>query len=131
MPQQSTASGLSYQILKKAEETAKKPLKGQQVTVHYTGWLDDDGALGKKFDSSHDRGEPLVFCAGTGQVITGWDETLLDMQVGESFAREMIDVLRPATPGAILPHEIDSVIGTEAITNLPAGKELRWTDLTS
>ena len=55
----------------------------------------------------------------------------VDIQVGEFFAREMIDVLRPATPGAILPFEIDSVIGTKAITNLPAGKELRWTDLTS
>ena len=55
----------------------------------------------------------------------------VDIQVGEIFTREMIDVLRPATPGAILPHEIDSVIGTKAITNLPAGKELRWTDLTS
>jgi sialic acid synthase SpsE len=41
----------------------------------------------------------------------------------------MIDVLRPATPGAIKPHEIRDVIGKRALVNLPLGKELRWTDL--
>jgi N-acetylneuraminate synthase len=43
----------------------------------------------------------------------------------------MIDVLRPATPGAILPPEIELVIGVQALTDIPAGKELRWTDLGS
>jgi N-acetylneuraminate synthase len=41
----------------------------------------------------------------------------------------MIDVLRPATPGAISPAEINAVIGTHALTDLPLGKELRWIDL--
>jgi N-acetylneuraminate synthase len=41
----------------------------------------------------------------------------------------MIDVLRPATPGAILPHHIPDVLGTRALRDLPKGKELRWTDL--
>jgi N-acetylneuraminate synthase len=52
-----------------------------------------------------------------------------DIRAGETFTRLMIDVLRPATPGAILPHEIPAVIGTRAAHDLPAGKELRWTDL--
>ena len=52
-----------------------------------------------------------------------------DIQAGETFTREMIDVLRPAAPGAIKPHEIPDVLGTKALTDLPAGKELRWTDL--
>ena len=52
-----------------------------------------------------------------------------DVQAGESFSRDMIDVLRPATPGAIKPSEIENVIGMHARTNIPAGKELRWTDL--
>ena len=52
-----------------------------------------------------------------------------DIQAGEIFSREMIDVLRPATPGAIRPHEITSVIGKRALVNLPFGKELRWTVL--
>jgi len=51
------------------------------------------------------------------------------IQAGEVFTRDMIDVLRPATPGAIKPFEIPSVIGTRALTDLPFGKELRWTDL--
>jgi N-acetylneuraminate synthase len=41
----------------------------------------------------------------------------------------MIAVLRPATPGAILPYEIEGVLGTKAIRDLAAGQELRWTDL--
>jgi N-acetylneuraminate synthase len=52
-----------------------------------------------------------------------------DIKKGEVFAREMIDVLRPATPGAILPYEINNVLGTRALLDIPAGKELRWTDL--
>lgn len=52
-----------------------------------------------------------------------------DIRSGEALTREMIDVLRPAAPGAILPYEIDAAIGTKAITDIPAGKELRWTEL--
>lgn len=49
-----------------------------------------------------------------------------DIQAGETITRDMIDVLRPATPGAILPPEIDRVTGTKALVDIPAGKELRW-----
>jgi N-acetylneuraminate synthase len=52
-----------------------------------------------------------------------------DIQAGEVFTREMIDVLRPATPGAIKPNEILNVIGTKALSSLQFGQELRWTDL--
>ncbi|HEX9090630.1 MAG TPA: N-acetylneuraminate synthase family protein [Anaerolineales bacterium] len=52
-----------------------------------------------------------------------------DIRAGEVFKRDMIDVLRPATPGAIQPHEIASVIGKRALVDLPYGKELRWTEL--
>jgi len=55
---------------------------GQSVNVHYTGWLDDFESA-KKFDSSYDRGKPLSFRAGVGQVIAGWDEALLQMKIGE------------------------------------------------
>lgn len=57
--------------------------------------------------------------------------TARDIQAGETLSRQMIDVLRPATPGAILPYEIDAVIGTQALRDLPSGKELRWTDLSA
>jgi N-acetylneuraminate synthase len=52
-----------------------------------------------------------------------------DIKAGEVFSREMIDVLRPATPGAIKPHAIPQVVGTRALHDLPKGKELRWIDL--
>lgn len=52
-----------------------------------------------------------------------------DIQAGEIITREMIDVLRPATPGAILPPHIPDVISTKALHAIPSGKELRWTDL--
>jgi len=52
-----------------------------------------------------------------------------DIKKGEMFTRDMIDVLRPATPGAIKPHEITDVLGTMALLDIPVGKELRWTDL--
>ncbi len=51
------------------------------------------------------------------------------IQAGEMFNREMISVLRPATPGAIMPYEIDEVIGLRAIASIPEGRELRWVDL--
>lgn len=52
-----------------------------------------------------------------------------EIKMGETFTREMIDVLRPATPGAIKPDQIQNVIGTKSLSDLPFGKELRWTDL--
>ena len=52
-----------------------------------------------------------------------------DIEPGEILTREMVAVLRPATPGAIPPYDIDQVIGTKAISAIPAGKELRWVDL--
>jgi len=52
-----------------------------------------------------------------------------DIKAGEIFTREMIDVLRPATPGAIKPPEIQQVIGCKALVDLPKGTALRWLDL--
>jgi sialic acid synthase SpsE len=52
-----------------------------------------------------------------------------NIAAGEVFTREMIDVLRPATPGAITPDEVGSVVGKRALVDMPLGKELRWTDL--
>ena len=75
-PLTKTASGLGYVDL--VEGTGPQPKPGESVRVHYTGWLEN----GKKFDSSHDRREPLVFPIGKGQVIKGWDEGVGSMKVG-------------------------------------------------
>ena len=76
-----TPSGLEYEILKPG--TGPEPITGKKVAVHYTGWLDDNGKPGAKFDSSIDRGEPFSFVIGVGYVIQGWDEGVSSMKVGE------------------------------------------------
>ncbi len=52
-----------------------------------------------------------------------------DLKAGEVMTREMIDVLRPVAKGAILPNELDLVIGTKILSDIPTGKEICWTDL--
>jgi FKBP-type peptidyl-prolyl cis-trans isomerase len=52
--------------------------KKDTLKMHYTGKLEN----GKVFDSSHNRGEPLKFKLGVGQVIEGWDEGIAGMKVG-------------------------------------------------
>ena len=71
-----TPSGLKYAEL--APGTGAKAAAGQQVSVHYTGWLTD----GTMFDSSLSGGQPFEFTLGQGQVIKGWDEGVAGMQVG-------------------------------------------------
>jgi peptidylprolyl isomerase len=71
-----TPSGLRYTDLR--EGTGPTPQRGQTVTVHYVGTLEN----GKKFDSSYDRGAPADFRIGVGQVIKGWDEGLMSMKTG-------------------------------------------------
>lgn len=74
-------SGLQYKTFE--EGFGVKPTAGQGIKAHYAGYLLD----GSKFDSSYDRRSPLGFAVGTGRVIKGWDEALLDMKVGEKRVR--------------------------------------------
>jgi peptidylprolyl isomerase len=75
-----TPSGL--QITDSTIGTGATPKPGQICVMHYTGWLYQDGAKGKKFDSSLDRGQPFEFPLGKHQVIAGWDEGVASMKVG-------------------------------------------------
>jgi peptidylprolyl isomerase len=75
-----TASGL--QITDGKVGTGATPKPGQTCVMHYTGWLYENGAKGKKFDSSVDRGEPFEFPIGQKRVIAGWDEGVATMKVG-------------------------------------------------
>lgn len=72
-----TDSGLKYIVVQEGDGAS--PQTGQNVTVHYTGTLED----GTKFDSSRDRNRPFSFKIGVGQVIKGWDEGVAGMKVGE------------------------------------------------
>src|SRR5271170_7348889 len=71
-----TPSGLQYWDI--VVGTGATAVAGNQVSVHYTGWL----TSGEKFDSSVDRGQPFSFPLGGGQVIKGWDEGVAGMKVG-------------------------------------------------
>jgi peptidylprolyl isomerase len=75
-----TPSGLQYADTK--EGTGASPKTGQICVMDYTGWLYENGAKGKKFDSSVDRGTPFEFPIGQGRVIKGWDEGVATMKVG-------------------------------------------------
>lgn len=75
-----TASGLKYIDL--VEGQGEEAVSGMTVSVHYTGWLAENGAKGRKFDSSRDRGEPYQVNLGAGRVIRGWEEGLQGMKVG-------------------------------------------------
>ena len=111
-----TASGLEYVELR--EGTGPQPRPGDSVSVHYTGWLKS----GQKFDSSHDRGQPLVFPLGQGRVIKGWDEGVSSMRRGGQ--RKLIipahlgygdrGAGRAIPPGATLIFEVELVEITPA-----------------
>jgi FKBP-type peptidyl-prolyl cis-trans isomerase FkpA len=76
-----TPSGLQYDDVQVGDGAEAKA--GQNVTVHYTGWLrNDDGSKGSKFDSSKDRNDPFEFALGAGMVIRGWDEGVQGMKIG-------------------------------------------------
>ncbi len=91
--QESSASLSDSIVVQQSNEESKPELKietmeqgqGQEVkrgdfiTVHYTGYLED----GTKFDSSVDRGQPFELQIGVGQVIQGWDQGIIGMKVGE------------------------------------------------
>jgi FKBP-type peptidyl-prolyl cis-trans isomerase FkpA len=78
-----TESGLQYEDTVPGQGATATA--GQDVQVHYTGWLHDESQAngrGRKFDSSKDRGQPFGFSLGAGMVIGGWDEGVQGMKVG-------------------------------------------------
>ena len=75
-----TASGLQFEDTLVGSGAEAKA--GRNVTVHYTGWLYENGEQGAKFDSSKDRDDPFIFALGAGMVIKGWDEGVQGMKEG-------------------------------------------------
>jgi FKBP-type peptidyl-prolyl cis-trans isomerase len=97
--------GLKYTDTKTGDGATAKA--GNKVSVHYTGWLSDNGAKGKKFDSSVDRGQPFQFTLGAKQVIAGWDEGVAGMKVGGTRTLTIPPELgygARGAPGAIPPN---------------------------
>jgi FKBP-type peptidyl-prolyl cis-trans isomerase len=77
--------GLEVKVVEEGTDCSQKAAAGDTVSVHYTGTLKENG---KQFDSSLDRGEPIKFPLGRGQVIKGWELGIKNMCVGEK--RELV-----------------------------------------
>ena len=107
-----TASGLSYTDIVKG--TGAAPTSGNNVTVHYTGWLEN----GTKFDSSVDRGQPFVFRIGAGEVIPGWDEGVMSMKVGGKRKLVIPSQLGygPAGAGGVIPPNATLIFDVELLS---------------
>jgi FKBP-type peptidyl-prolyl cis-trans isomerase FkpA len=91
--------------------------KGLTVTVHYTGWLYENGEKTTKFDSSVDRREPFSFVLGVGQVIKGWDNGVSGMQVGGSRTIVIPSGMGYGSRGAgsVIPPNSDLIFEVELI----------------
>merc|ERR1712019_203175 len=80
MGEEKKITKLQIGVKKRVEDCPMKSRKGDKLSMHYRGTLHADGS---EFDSSYERGEPLSFTLGSGQVIKGWDQGLLAMCIGE------------------------------------------------
>lgn len=87
---------------------------GKTCKTHYTGTFND----GSKFDSSYDRGEPLEFVCGAGQMIKGFDEAVKDMAVGEIKDIHLMpeEAYGMPDPRNILTIEIARLPGAEGLS---------------
>lgn len=100
------------------EGTGAVAAQGDQVAVHYTGWLWQGGVQGAKFDSSLDRGEPLRFTLGAGMVIPGWDLGLRGLKVGTKARLVIPSALgngKRGTQGGPIPPDTDLVFDVELV----------------
>ncbi len=113
-----TASGLEYEVLTPAPAGAVQCKSGDMVTVHYSGWLNDDGQPGAPFDSSYNRNEPFQFVVGYGMVIAGWEESIMDMKVGEKRRVYIPSRLGYGAQGAgrAIPPHADLIFDVEIIS---------------
>ena len=110
-----TSSGLRYQDA--AVGNGDAAVSGKRVSVHYTGWLNEKGEKGKKFDSSVDRGMPFQFMLGAGQVIRGWDEGVAGMKVGGKRTLYIPAKLGYGERGAggVIPPNADLIFDVELL----------------
>jgi peptidylprolyl isomerase len=110
-----TETGLQYVIVEEGDGEA--PEAGNIVQVHYNGMLED----GTKFDSSYDRGEPIQFALGVGQVIPGWDEGIGLLTVGSKAKLIIPSELAYGERGAggVIPPNATLIFEVELLDVLP------------
>ncbi len=110
-----TPTGLQYTDVKVG--TGAEAAAGKVVSVHYTGWLNDKGAKGKKFDSSLDRKMAFEFPLGAHRVIAGWDEGVAGMKVGGKRTLMIPAKLGygPRGAGDVIPPNADLIFDVELL----------------
>ncbi len=109
-------SGLRY--IDQTVGSGAEAVSGKNVSVHYTGWLNDGkDAPGTKFDSSKDRGQPFSFPLGGGMVIKGWDEGVAGMKIGGKRRLLIPSTLGYGSAGAggVIPPNADLIFDVELL----------------
>ena len=96
---------------------------GKTCRAHYRGTFND----GTQFDSSYDRGEPLEFVCGAGQMILGFDKAVADMEVGQTVDVHLMpeEAYGMPDPAAVFTVEIEQLPGSE---ELQAGQQVYLTN---
>jgi peptidylprolyl isomerase len=109
------ADGLKYTDTTVGTGAEAEP--GHKVTVNYTGWLDQNGHKGRKFDSSLDRNQPFTFTLGAQQVIRGWDEGVAGMKVGGKRTLTIPPDLAygPRGAGGVIPPDATLIFDVELL----------------
>ncbi len=102
------------------------------VKVHYTGKLED----GQVFDSSVERGEPIEFTLGQGQLIPGFEKGLIDMKVNEkktinipkdeAYGEPKAELIQEVEKNQ-LPDELKPEVGMPLVSKTPDGREINLT----
>jgi FKBP-type peptidyl-prolyl cis-trans isomerase len=108
-------SGLKYVDLEVGTGATAEPEK--IAVIHLTGWLDDNGQKGVEFISSQDRGKPVSFKLGTGNVMKGWNEGVAGMKVGGKRRLMIPSMLGYGARGAegVVPPNADLIFDIELL----------------
>jgi peptidylprolyl isomerase len=112
-----TKSGLRYVDLKVGDGVEVQ--KGSKIAVHYTGWLNEDGKKGKKFDSSLDRGKPFSFYQDVTGLIKGWTEGMYGMKAGgkrKLYIPYKLGYGGGGTPDGTIPPNADLIFEIEVLS---------------
>jgi len=111
--EQATEDESGLKVLIEKEGNGRKPKAGENVSVHYTGYLPD----GTKFDSSYDRGVPITFPVGKGKVIAGWDKGIMMLKEGSKAYLFIPSYLGYGERGAggVIPPNSDLIFEVELV----------------
>jgi len=109
-----TSEGIEYEAIQ--EGSGEKPTDGQKVSIHYTGWVNDNGAPGTKIDSSRDRNLPVTFDLGRN-IMKGWDNVVREMKPGALYRMYIPSAMGYGTRGlpGIVPPNTDLIFDIELL----------------